>query len=188
MEKNRKKIVLPLFIAGIMVFSVFGVIIDSLSSAPPSTQKINYKGYEFVFDGQLWSTVKEKTKIEFLFNPNDIETVYTSNLIEKMGMHKKIYLVMSPKEQLAQEKERLRQIIAGIMRIPVVNACPQDEEGCENLPLKNCSDAVVNDIFIIKIEEGTENMIQEEGSCVAIIGNAEYLTKITEKIRLERLL
>ena len=188
MEKNRKKVVLPLFIAGIMVFSIFGVIIDSLSNTPPPTQKISYKGYEFIYDGQLWSTVKEKTRIEFLFNPNEIETVYTASLIEKIAAHKKVYITMSQKEQLVQEKERLRQIIAGIMKIPVVNACPQDEEGCENLPLKSCSDALVNEVLIIKIEQGTNNMIQEEGSCIGLIGNAEYITKITEKIRLERLL
>ena len=74
------------------------------------------------------------------------------------------------------------------MRIPVTNACPHDEAGCEDLPLKDCPDAIQNEILVIKVEKGTENSIQEEESCIAIIGNEEYLTKITEKIRLGEIL
>ncbi len=71
--------------------------------------------------------------------------------------------------------------------IPVVRACPKDEKGCEELQVIDCNNAKVNEVLVIKIDEGN-NIIQEDEGCVAITGDVEHFLKVAEKIKLEALL
>ena len=182
---NKKRLILPIFIISIMVFSVFGVLLSSIGDNNANT--IDYNGYAFVFDGNKWFTFKDKQKIEFLFDPRELDVIDLGGLLNKVFNHKKIYLSMLPKENLDKEREFLRQIISSLTKNPVINSCPLDEEGCENLPLKGCKDSIINEVLVIKLENGETNMIEKD-SCITLIADNYNFIRIIEKIRLEALL
>lgn len=187
MAEHKKRLFMPLFIVFILVFSIFGIVIGSFSSSNVS-DKIEYEGYKFTFDGNRWFTFKDKQRIESIFDPRELDYVYTGDLLNKIFNHKKIYLSMSPKVNLDVERNAFRQILASLTGVSVVNSCTVDEEGCEDLPLKDCQDSIFGEILVIKLEEGDEDSIQEEASCVAIIGDSGHLIRIIEKIRLGAIL
>ena len=175
---KKKKLFVPLFIAFLMVFSIFGIVIGSFGNPASISEKIDYNGYTFTFDGVSWYTYRDKQRIETNFDPREIDKVYTGELLNKIFNHKKIYLTMSPKDKLAYEREIFRQILASLTGVPVANSCIIDEEGCENLPLKDCNDSILGEVLVIKLEVNEENTIQEDESCVAILGNSEHLIMV----------
>ena len=185
---RAKKVILPLFIAGLMVFSIFGFAIVNSFSSPSQIDRIEYNGYSFTYDGTIWTTYNSNgDKIEFLFDPRFIVAVYTGDLIPKIFNHKKIYLSVDPDENLAQETQYFRQILQATANAQIVNSCPLDKTGCEQLPIKNCQDAILGEVLVLKLENG-ENSVQEGESCIALIGDSLYFAQIVEKIRLEALL
>ena len=122
-----------------------------------------------------------------MFDPRIIATVYTGEIIPKLFNHKKIYLSVDPTDDLTQETQYFRQILQAITNAQLVNSCPLDKIGCEQLPIKNCQDAIPGEVLVLKLENG-ENSVQEGESCIALIGDSLYFAQIIEKIRLEALL
>ena len=112
---KSKKIILPLFIAGLMVFSIFGFAIVNSIGSGSQMDRVEYNGYSFTYDGTIWTTYKANgDRIEFLFDPRLIAAVYTGDIIPKLSNHKKIYLSVDPSEDLAQETQYFRQILQAI--------------------------------------------------------------------------
>ena len=184
-KKQKRKLFLPLFIAFIMVFSIFGVIIGSFSDTGISD--IEYKGHTFKFDRDRWFTFIDEQRIETFMDPRELELVYTGDLFNKIFNHQKIYLSVNPNDGLDQESQVYKQILSQITNKQVVIACPEDIEMCENLPVKNCQDSLPGQILVIKLETGA-NSLQEDQSCAAIIGDNTHIFTVLEKIRLEYLL
>lgn len=186
MDIKKKKLFLPLFVVFLMVFSIFGAVIGSFSS-DNFVEKIEYEGYDFTYDGTTWFTFKDKQRVESTVDPRLLDRVYTGELANKLVNHKKIYLSMDPNVGLNVEREAFRRILIALTSSSVINACPSDIVGCEDLPLKDCKDSVESEVLVIKIEKGEPN-IQEDASCVAIIGDSQHLIMVLEKIRLGALL
>ena len=185
---SKKNLFLPFFIIALMVFSTFGVIIGSFSNNNVQNDEIVvYNGYEFTFDGTSWYTFKDKERIESFFKPDLLNAIDITSLYNKLFNHEKIYLTVEPDIGLGEETQFFKSLLGSITGHSVVIACPQEDTTCTNLPLKDCPDAVPDEILVIKLLNGS-NMIQEEQSCVAVLGDSQYIRIIIEKIRLEYLL
>ena len=60
-------------------------------------------------------------------------------------------------------------------------ACTEDQEGCEDLPLKNCDDATQsNGVVIFKRAEDTK--ISYSNNCIVMEGASENLIKAVDKL------
>ncbi|MEK6826208.1 MAG: hypothetical protein AABX08_02990 [Nanoarchaeota archaeon] len=182
---SKKKIVLPLFIVALMVFSIFGVVIGSFSNDQIETFKFN--GYRFTYDGTIWFTHINNQRLEFTTDPRQLEGFYIGDIINKISNHNKVYLSVNPEDNIEQEKNIFIAILSGLFNKPIIRACPSDNQLCENLPLKDCSDSIPEKELVIKLEKG-DNLIQEDVSCIAILGDRNYFVTVLEKIRLEVLL
>jgi len=179
---TKKKLILPLFLALLMVLSTFGIILGSTSS---KNKSIDYGGYKFTFDGQRWFTFKDKTRLEFLFDPKDLEDISTRSLMNKLSSYKKIYLSVNPEDNLQQETQFFRSTLVSLISKPINVACPNDNDLCSNLPIKDCKDSIQEEVFILKLSRRTNNSIQENESCITVGGDSTYFIKVLEKIRLE---
>ncbi len=67
-ETTKKVIVL--FIAFLMVGSVFGIILYGFAAGNPNAQEFN--GYKFYYRGDHWETEVDDVKVAFLYLPPDI--------------------------------------------------------------------------------------------------------------------
>ncbi|MFH1591812.1 MAG: hypothetical protein ABIB47_00385 [Candidatus Woesearchaeota archaeon] len=182
---TKKKFILPIFIVGLMVFSIFGVVIGSLSA--DNADSFKYKDYKFNYDGRTWFTFKDKQRIEFSIDPRELDTISIGGLIDKLNSHNKIYLSVDPDQALDTEIQYFRTLITQMFQKPVINACPKENEDCKDLPLKDCPNAIPNQDLIIKLEKG-DNLLEEEGSCITITGDRNYFIGVLEKTRLEMIL
>ncbi len=183
---RRRKIILPIFIALLMIFSIFGVVISSFGNSTDNTQKIDYNGYSFVFDGNIWFTFKDKQKIEFNFDPRELDSFDIGKLNSLVYGNNKIYISFNPEENLENEANKLRSILSIITQKQVFLSCYEDNKGCEELPLKTCEDSREG-VLVIIIKNGEFN-IEEDSGCIGIIGESLDFYKIIDKIRLGALL
>ena len=98
---SKKKLIVPIFIIFLMVFGTFGVILGGFSN--DNVETIEYHGYDFRYDGQRWFTFIDKDRVDFLFDPRELESIYIGGLFDKIINHGKIYLSYEPKDGLEQE-------------------------------------------------------------------------------------
>ena len=96
--------------------------------------------------------------------------------------HPKIYVSINPDNNLDVERQIFKETVSQLFKIPIIAACSKDHESCSNLPIKNCNDSVLNQVLVIKLEPGN-NQIQEDPSCIAVLGNRDYIIKIIEELR-----
>jgi len=181
---EKKKIILPIFIIAVMVFSTFGIIFSSYSN---NSESFKYKNYRFTYDGQSWSTFKNNQRIEFLTDPRELDTLTIGDIINKLINHNKIYITIDYNQNLAVEQQFFKAILNQLFQKPIIYACTKEHEKCQDLPIKECQDPTPNQTLIINLQSGN-NTINERESCIIIEGDRDYFIKVLEKIKLEMLL
>lgn len=187
---NTKKIVVPIFIIALMVFSVLGFAIYGLGPSGSPELSAEYKGIDFRFDktSNQWVGFKDKDKISFYNNPEELAAINLDiNLLQKISQSNKIYLSYNPQDGLQNSINFLRANLAAFFQKQISIACKEDQEGCEELPLKTCEDSKQDIIiFEISLSEQKENSLSN--NCLKIHGDEDYIVKITEKIRMDLIL
>ena len=66
----------------------------------------------------------------------------------------------------------------------IVEACSEDKEGCEDLPVKTCLDAK-GGVIVVEVIDNLNNSIEVNGECVVIEGDARHMLIVTEKIKID---
>ena len=165
--------VVGILLAFVMLGSIFGIVVDSITSTNTQPEKITYKGQEFLKIDNRYHLSFEDIQFSFINNPNNLTntevniTKTISNYIEKP-------LYLNSKDQAS-----ITEIYLNLERFTqrIQLACV-DEEDCEgNLPIKNCEDN------LIIIKESQENKIYQEENCIFIEG--QELSKLTDQLILK---
>ena len=189
MKKNFLKKAFPLFLIALMVFSTFGIVISQIGNTGES-KSVNYQGHDFQFDGQQWFSFKGKERIDFLFGPYELEPLLESvdPLLNGVRTHTKTYVSLDPEEEFSQESQFLRSLLIFLTGKQVIAACQKEGEGCVDLPLKNCGNAISNEVFVISLVQDTENKATLESSCFTLSGDSAYFIRIGEGLKLRYVL
>lgn len=172
--RSWKKLLLPIFLGGIMVLSIFGVIIGGFGETAENPNIKEYNGIQFKRTDQGW----EGGGLNTVYAPWELENENVMFSLDEIVKVPKIYLSAIPGEDLYGAGRDLYVQLKGIVQI--VFACPEDAEGCEDLPLKNCDDANDAQIVII-LHNAEENKVVQEGKCVVITGNGDYMTRAVDR-------
>jgi len=75
-KKIKKEVWMVLFVAGIMVSSVFGVIFYGFAS---NEEEFSYGTYKFIRKENFWSTQIDKKEYFFNYLPQELESINLSN-------------------------------------------------------------------------------------------------------------
>ena len=168
-KQKRNQIIVGIVLIFVMFGSVFGVIVGSFGQKK-SEQKVDYNGFEFIWQNDFWFTSQGNLNFVFKYNPKQVEKIDSElNGVEDY-YGKPLYIFSEDREAEIEIYRNLNQIVQRIQP-----ACLGDEACEENWPVKTCEDN-----FII-IKENDIAGINQNQSCVFIQGGQENLTKITDE-------
>jgi flagellar basal body-associated protein FliL len=168
-KKKRNSLIIGIVLVFVMLFSVLGY--SFMGQEPEEdAKKVIYNGFEFINLYENWILTIGNLQFGFKYNPKEVEKINSEvNSLESYSQ-KPLYINSENQEAEYEIYKNLNQIA-----LRSQNAC-FDEQNCEEgLPLKNCTDN-----FIIIREAPISNIAQEE-NCVFISGPKENLTRITDE-------
>ena len=170
-EKRERKTqtIIGLSLVGIMVLSVlgfglrYGIGNNELNNSENNT--LIYNGFEFTYLNGFWTI----GNFAFRYNPKEAPDI-GENLTDGT------YYVGLPLYIYSENPEAEREISVNLGNIAerIQQACPQEKQCSENIPIKNCENN-----FIILKESENERIFQMD-KCVYIEGSQENLTKLAD--------
>tara|TARA_Y100000034_G_C6908281_1_gene422211 strand:+ start:6447 stop:7055 length:609 start_codon:yes stop_codon:yes gene_type:complete len=181
---QKKKLFLPIFLAAIMVFSAFAIILSSYSGEDaPENPTSDYKGYDFSSQYGSWTSTVNGRQLTLRYSPFELESLHTEIDLAPFTTllaSEKTYLSVLPEEQtqipLQELYTNLKPYISQIFV-----ACAKDGIGCEELPLKTCTDASETTAVIL-LQEGEELTFENQKNCYTLTGTELALTQVIDKL------
>jgi len=175
--KRRNQIILAVFIAVIMVSSIFG-----LFGSNNESDKIEYKGKEFVRAQSGWLTHINNKPLYIKYSPEDLANVSMPNV--NFRQYSKVYISLNPNNRDDRAFYDLDYNIKEYFPTLRNFACYEDIIGCEDLPLKDCKDSSATNLIILMKESNITESSYED-NCLTLNGD---ITKLIDKIVLQVLL
>lgn len=175
-----KKLILPGFLALVMILSVFGVIIGGISEDDVEIKE--FKGNRYINRGETWSTTVGQNTFIFNYDPEELAGISMPLItFNDLNSAEKIYLTIQPdSDKIGQVAGFINSNLIPQIGPPVITSCIKDHEKCSNLPLKTCSDATQT-IKVISIEEG-ETRISYANNCLEITTDGTSMQKMLEAL------
>ena len=176
-KRKRNQIIIGITLVIVMFGSVFGLVTLGFDNSDTENE-INYKGYEFVNQGNYWYLTLGDKEYMFQYNPFQVEESFnlTTENLKYLSAYSGAPLYISSLNSYNAELE-IGRVFTGVA-LRIQKACLDDNStigDCpEELPIKDCS----NNFIIIR--EGEEEMIYKEGNCVFIEGSVENLIKLAD--------
>jgi len=155
-KETRNKLIIGLVLVAIMVLSTVGY--SFFSGSEDARAEMSYNGIKFVLnENNLWQFKIQNFEFLTSFNPQETENISAPVLKTISDFYgKPLFFVGSGEAK--QEIERN----LGDFTSRVQEACIEEKNCKEELPIKNCSDN------IIIIEEKEDVKISQEENCVFI--------------------
>ena len=173
----NKKVWIGLFFAFIMIFSIFGIVIDSFVP----TRKLQYNDYEFKVKDQQVFTKINGIEHGFLYYPGDLEYIEMpeeAKLILEMPV---ITVTYDPQSYAAQNLAEAQYYFeVQLENIKVVERALTNNTGT-TLPQKTCTDATAAQP-VIELTMGNESSITIKNNCVKLEAADAYdIYRLTER-------
>jgi len=179
-EFKLKKLILPLFIIFIMVFSIFGYF----SASNETIEKEEYHGFSFVKSDQGWLTYKEDRPLLIQTDPSLLESISEISIsLDELNTAQKIYLTFNPQEDIYRASNQLSIQLSSLINTPIVLACTEDVEECSNTPLKTCRDAT-NSVKVIQFKQSEIPKMSYENNCLSTEGDYQNALIFIDKLTL----
>lgn len=180
--KNKKSWLLAAIIAIILISSTAGFLINSRE---PEEKTMKYKGHDIVQTSQGWALILGDTALTLSYNPLELENITLGYIpsLDELNAAEKIYLSLNPNQNLYAALRDFSQLK---ITPRIINSCYDDISGCENLPLKTCSDTSESTKVILMRTDANETNINYNSGCFTIEAtDAIELTKAIDKLMLE---
>ena len=155
-----------MFVAGIMVSSVFGVIFFGFNSAE---QKVGYNGYSFTRKQDQWMARLDKQAYYFHYLPTEVESIdLASGVIVTLSNRVQVDLTSdindTSNETISATMYYLAQEIA---REDVYLRAGFTTNTIYDLPVISCEDATLS-VPVIYVLSSNITSIEREGDCVKV--------------------
>ena len=177
-KASFKRLFIPLFLAFILILSVFGYIFAGKSSNDDTSQ---YQGYSFTKTSQGWKLISAGKTYFFYSLPDQLHDIPLAPLPSAS----KFYISGQDISFFSSLPYRELTLNLG-NAIKLQPACAQDSPGCETYPLKTCADATSNAPVLVYLYAEKSSLEQKE-NCLQIQGTTDDMIRITDAIILHSL-
>jgi len=177
----KKEAIITIFLAAIMVFSIFGIIIEGFTS---NSQRVFYGSQAFSTTDKGWATKIGSKNFIFSYLPGELKDITVSDEIKNMLVGKKEI------DFTSDFNDTFKQQIAFIVfdseqKLSEANIYLRDGFTAETeyqKPIINCNNQS-EFIPIIYLKSGNDTAIKSEGNCIIISAEStEDLVRYTGKI------
>lgn len=161
------KVLVSLFIAGIMILSTLGVILDYQTG---SNNKMEYNGYKFE---QMYDGIQTKIngqKFILTYFPEQLEHINISTEAKQMLKNLQVFAITYDteseyKESFAEQQYNLAEKLAIIDKYVIPGVA--NNTGVEQIPVITCRNAT-NAMPVILFKEGLTTNMTLKNSCLTI--------------------
>lgn len=168
----RNQIIIGLVLILLMVFSTLGYALTGRGDNE-GIKKISYKGIDFIQeDSEYWSFNMQDYGFMTRYNPTETENIFFFDYLNLQDYSNKPLYFVGTGEPVYEISRNLNPFV-----LRMQEACLNEENCSENLPLKNCSDNV---IVIREPLKNENNKIYQENNCVFIIAELENQTMYSD--------
>ena len=174
----EKKVWIGLFIAFVMIFSVFGVVLDAMR---PS-QKLEYNDFEFKFKDNQYFTKIDGVEHGFLFFPGDLEYVNVSVEMKSLLSAPVVTVTYDPQSSIAEDLATAQYYFeAQLQGVKVVERALTNNTGT-SLSQKSCADAT-DALPVVELRLAGESSIVLDNKCIILSAvDARDLFQETERV------
>jgi len=178
---QKPRLVLPIFIALILIFSIFGIIFSSPSPTPaPSGQSgtLDYQGHIFQQTSQGWTATINGFEAIFVYTPLDLRNItLETRALTDLRTAEKIYLTRNPQNTYYGAE---RDFFVNLKPFHnVFFACTEDNTACTDQPIKTCDDAD-STTMVVRLDLNEHQGAAYEPSCFTITGTPEHITRVID--------
>lgn len=180
MKKPRinKKVLVTLFMAFIMVFSIFAVVFDRYTNVV----KLKYNGYSFSQNGNLFATKINGNNVYFDNFPKNVEDINLSNdVVSRISNTKMLYITYDISQDTRQIMGKAQYDLQNALwqNFRIYAAASLMNESNYNLPVATCSNATAS-VPVMELSYSNETGVSLEGNCILV-----HSTNEAELIRLK---
>jgi hypothetical protein len=169
--KLNTKTFMAIFIAVIMISSVLGFVFTFSPHTTGGPERVEFKGFTFVETHQGWRGFdKDENQILLSNDPRTISNIQVPEItLNDLNSADKLYFAFNPKDNVqntfayfdANIRPRLKSFIP---------ACTEDTEGCEELPLITCDNALPT-TKVIQVSLANQSSVSYNNNCLLVQGN-----------------
>ena len=182
-SKEKRRIVLPLFIAFILIFSVFGIMFSGPSATPEVSNTIEHNDYTFTRGDQGWTVPVQGTQITLVYTPFDLQDVVIDpQALVDFKAAQKTYLTRNPAESYYGGERDFFVSLKPFSNLFL--ACSEESDTCANAPLKTCADAS-SESLVVAFELDEAALIDYDDHCLTITGDPYHITKAVDAFVLQ---
>ena len=166
------KLLLPLFIISIMVFSVIGFMWGGNLEENNTNQKDEYG---LVKINNKWVLEQEGVQYTFDYHPNEL----TDIPIESFTLTSpKYYFIFDPEDKDNNLDYSISKLyfVLNQFNLQIFLACSKEENCNLDIPVKSCSD------YSFYFKKGSEMKVYLIENCIIIEGDNQGLSKAVDKI------
>ena len=163
-KQKKKQIIVGIVLVGLLVLSTLGYSLLSGDRDEKSKQK--YGGFEFVKQNNYWTLTIEGKEFYFQYLPQEVDNVSVLGFYNLQNYANKVLYLINLDSSAGQEI--LNNL--GIYVLRAQEACLEEANCSEDLPIKNCTD---NLIIFEQEQISTDNKTQvyQDANCVYISGD-----------------
>ena len=174
-----KKQWMGLFIAFVMISSVFGFVASYGSS---KGQTVKYNGIKFVIVNDQYRTSIDGVQHNFIFFPGDIEYIQLSDKVKQLLTSPVISVTYDPSSELAENLAESQFYFNTQLRNKLVVEIAVTDDSTVQLPVKSCADSTISNP-VIELRKGNQSSITAENSCIVVSALDSFdLYQLTERL------
>lgn len=173
-RKNKlNQIIIGVILIAVMIFGTLGYAFSG-GGDEETSEKIEYKGTEFIQDdSEYWRFNIQGYDFITRYNPLETGDMYFFiSLSINDYVNKPLYFVSEFQEPIFEINRNLKSFVSRI------NEACLDEENClDDLPIKNCS---IDNIIVIREPEDEIKEISQEENCIFITADFGNQTRYAD--------
>lgn len=172
----NKKVLIGLFFAFIMIFSIFGMVVEFLSPE----EKLEYGEYTFKIKNNQFFTKINGIERGFLFYPQDLEYITMPEEIKMLLSSPVFTVTYNPQSDMAEDLASAQYYFEVQLQDKVIERALTNNTDT-SLPQKTCEDSTPENP-VVELRQADESAITIDNTCI-IIGavDARDLYQQTER-------
>jgi len=179
-RRDKGKVWLTIFLALIMVSSIFGFVISSQSD---NTRKTTYNNFEFESINNQWVTEINGQETAFLEHPANLESIeIPSEAANLLSNKPSVYLTFEEAQEydlkfIDLTRLRLNDHLSNLLNIYVINGAVNSS----TLPPITCLNAT-SSVPVIYLKSAQESKITLENNCLIIQAKQNDFISLSERL------
>ncbi len=152
-----------LFIAFIMIASIFGVVLDYY--AAPAT-KLKYNNFKFQRVNEQYVTTINGKQHTFSFFPRDLEAIQVPDGVRTLLQQPVVTVTYDPKSDMAENLGEAQYYFEVQLQDITIERALTDNTNT-TLPKKSCSDATPEQL-VVELRQSNESRITVDKNCLVV--------------------